>query len=485
MQNIEQALKVKNTYGSSDSTYGSSGSRKNEEIMTSIDSELLSPEKIFGSESSIAAMMRLCNELNSHNLVTQKCTDFHTKLVSNPTLTNGGRFDMTHVTQSSLKEINLTEIDSKILNGIVEGILNRDKLSFEFNKDRFEKAFEAELRKFGIKVGATNRLKNLLESRYLQADFQLNPRHKRNILYELNSITTADLYKFKLQNYFDRTEPTIDCFYSSRIQSSLLIVNDDKICTPIYAHEEIERYIQKVLFPCFSNYLIKKGIVNDMLIYSYFIRFGCISNPAGNILGEVFLKLNRGTFYLVDGNTNTAIPPLREKNIFSTTMPVTFSSLTYYNFMDNIPGSTSLTYLTSFFLRIDYGSIATLNGLPYKYIVSTLLYMIIPANQNDTYDYAKTQIMAIQDSQDIAEQRQLELEEQKRRDLHEWFRMREQLDKQGGNIQKKQSHSKKSKPKNIRKSKPKNIRKSKYNKHKCGKKTHKKYCKNKTKKKSK
>ena len=325
-----------------------------------------------------------------------------------------------------------------------------------FNKDLFKIAFQKELRKFGIKEGATNRLKNLDSRGFLELQ-QLNSRQKRHILYELNLTTTADLYKFKLQTYFDKRpdgpDHVTDCFYESGVERTTLRVNDNETCTPVYSNEEKKAYIENILFPCFSKYVVTKRFVSnpqDLLIYSYFIRFGCIFNPVGNILGGNFNLLTDVTYYLKDGNHTGEAEPIRDENIFSATTP-TFKTLMYIIIFN---ARVHQHHGESFFLPIDYGNLDTLNGLPYKYILPTLLYMMNTGNQDVTYDTASNiqEIKITQDGQDVLEQRKLELEDQEKIKLEEqekymdsWFRMREQMGTQGGNIQKKQSKCNKSK----------------------------------------
>ena len=154
-------------------------------------------------------------------------------------------------------------------------------------------------------------------------------------------------------------------------------------------------------------------------------------------------------------------------------MPVSFKSIVYLKIL-NLQWNTNGE---PFFLSIDYGNIDNLYAsFPYKYILSTLLYMSM--NPDVAYEDAK-RITTTQEQQleQVMQQRT-----QKHQELDRWLKMRTEgyLGTQGGNIQKKQSQSKKSKPKNKKK--------SSYHKSKCSKKnikTQKKYCKNKTKKRSK
>ena len=454
----------------------------------------LSLERVFASERSIAAMMRLCNEIKVEGFAdyATKCTSFNDRLgnSSNGTprlktgnLTNGKPFDMDRIVASSKEKINLSEIDAEHLDGMIEGMLNHNKMSFNFNKGRFKKVFQTELRDFGIRQGATNRLKKLdLEVQGVIASQELNSQQRRIILNQLNLSTTADLYKYKLQSYFDESseiDAVIDCFYGSGIARTLLFVNDDKKCTPLYEYDGkvvggLNEYIEGVLFPYFSNYLINKGILQEHRIYSYFIRFGCIFNPTGNPIVNYFNILSNQ--YLVDGNVEGSQNQVRDKNVFSRSMPVSFKSIVYLKIL-NLQNLQLNTNGEPFFLSIDYGNIDNLYAsFPYKYILSTLLYMSM--NPDVAYEDAK-RITTTQEQQleQVMQQRT-----QKHQELDRWLKMRTEgyLGTQGGNIQKKQSQSKKSKPKNKKK--------SSYHKSKCSKKnikTQKKYCKNKTKKRSK
>ena len=454
----------------------------------------LSLERVFASERSIAAMMRLCNEIKVEGFAdyATKCTSFNDRLgnSSNGTprlktgnLTNGKPFDMDRIVASSKEKINLSEIDAEHLDGMIEGMLNHNKMSFNFNKGRFKKVFQTELRDFGIRQGATNRLKKLdLEVQGVIASQELNSQQRRIILNQLNLSTTADLYKYKLQSYFDESseiDEVIDCFYGSGIARTLLFVNDDKKCTPLYEYDGkvgggLNEYIEGVLFPYFSNYLINKGILQEHRIYSYFIRFGCIFNPTGNPIVNYFNILSNQ--YLVDGNVEGSQNQVRDKNVFSRSMPVSFKSIVYLKIL-NLQNLQLNTNGEPFFLSIDYGNIDNLYAsFPYKYILSTLLYMSM--NPDVAYEDAK-RITTTQEQQleQVMQQRT-----QKHQELDRWLKMRTEgyLGTQGGNIQKKQSQSKKSKPKNKKK--------SSYHKSKCSKKnikTQKKYCKNKTKKRSK
>jgi hypothetical protein len=450
----------------------------------------LSLDRVFASERSIAAMMRLCNEIKVEGFADNatKCTSFNDRLKignsSNGTprlkignLTNGKPFDMDRIVASSKEKINLSEIDAEHLDGMIEGMLNHNKMSFNFNKGRFKKVFQTELRDFGIRQGATNRLKKLdLEVQGVIASQELNSQQRRIILNQLNLSTTADLYKYKLQSYFDESseiDAVIDCFYGSGIARTLLFVNDDKKCTPLYEYDGkvsggLNEYIEGVLFPYFSNYLINKGILQEHRIYSYFIRFGCIFNPTGNPIVSYFNILSNQ--YLVDGNVEGSQNKVRDKNVFSRSMPVSFKSIVYLKIL-NLQLNTNGE---PFFLSIDYGNIDNLYAsFPYKYILSTLLYMSM--NPDVAYEDAK-RITTTQEQQleQVMQQRT-----QKHQELDRWLKMRTEgyLGTQGGNIQKKQSQSKKSKPKNKKK--------SSYHKSKCNTKTQKKYCKNKTKKRSK
>ena len=305
----------------------------------------LSLERVFASERSIASMMRLCNEIKVEGFAdyATKCTSFNDRLgnSSNGTprlktgnLTNGKPFDMDRIVASSKEKINLSEIDAEHLDGLIEGMLNHNKMSFNFNKGRFKKVFQTELRDFGIRQGATNRLKKLdLEVQGVIASQELNSQQRRIILNQLNLSTTADLYKYKLQSYFDESseiDEVIDCFYGSGIARTLLFVNDDKKCTPLYDSDGkvgggVNEYIEGVLFPYFSNYLINKGILQEHRIYSYFIRFGCIFNPIGNPIVSYFNILSNQ--YLVDGNVEGSQNQVRDKNVFSRSMPVSFKSI--------------------------------------------------------------------------------------------------------------------------------------------------------------
>ena len=178
----------------------------------------------------------------------------------------------------------------------------------QFNKDILTRVYQEELNYFRILPNGTNRIKQLSDQVNDMMGEGQNPLTQEQLLSviaQTNMFTTADIVAYCLQSYYDQREREHDekfdinkSLYSSGIERTNAYF-DDAPCLPPHSHEVPEvDYIEKVLFQCFSSYMIKKGYrATD--IYRYMIRFGCIFstkiqllNFSRNCLGKSNLAMN-------------------------------------------------------------------------------------------------------------------------------------------------------------------------------------------------
>lgn len=278
----------------------------------------------------------------------------------------------------------------------------------QFEKDILTRVYQEELIYFRIRPNETNRIKQLLDQIDVMTGQGRNPLTQEQLLSviaQTNMFTTADIVAYCLQSYYDqRNEFNInESLYSSGIERTNAYF-DDAPCLPPHSDESKVDYIEKVLFKCFSSYMIKKGYrATD--IYRYMIRFGCILNPRSNIVVLLFNNLSNG-YYLRSPNLEEGSEHgFTDRNMFTGERNVVNLSSRMYSQI-----TTSSFYNVSgqpFMLTIDYGNIITLDAHPYAVVLQALFYM----RDNNVSDYERTKIRIMREED---ERRQAEEEEEKR-----------------------------------------------------------------------
>jgi len=267
----------------------------------------------------------------------------------------------------------------------------------EFNKDLFKQVFDEECRRHLIRQGGVNRVKTLLEDvdrMSMRGDTQLTAKQQQIVINKMNELTTDDTYIYCLQSYYDLSpEEATESFYSSGIERTAAYFNQTG-CEPSYSGEGKQEYIETVLFPCFSAFFTSKETKpND--IYRFFIRFGCIFNPRANIIVLLFNILSNNEYFLRSGNLDEGSEyGYTDQNIFS---EQGFSDVNFKSRMMLQITTSSFSNVAGqpFMMNIDYGSIITLDGRPYAFVLPTLFYMR-DHNVND-YEGTKTMIMRRQE----------------------------------------------------------------------------------------
>lgn len=272
----------------------------------------------------------------------------------------------------------------------------------EFNKDLFKQVFDEECRRHLIREGGVNRVKTLLEDvdrMSRRGDAQLTAKQQEIIINKMNELTTDDTYIYCLQSYYDLSpEEVTESFYSSGIERTAAYFNKTG-CEPAYLGEGKQEYIETVLFPCFSTFFTSKGTKpND--IYRFFIRFGCIFNPRANIIVLLFNILSNNEYFLRSGNLDEGSEyGYTDQNIFS---EQEFSDVIFKSRMLLQITTSSFTNVAGqpFMMNIDYGSIITLDGRPYAFVLPTLFYM----RDHNVNDYEGTKTMIMRRQKEIKEE---------------------------------------------------------------------------------
>lgn len=298
-------------------------------------------------------------------------------------------------------------------------------MSLRFEKDILKNVYHEELRYFGIGPGATNRIKQFLDQvndMIGEGQNQLTQKQLLSVINQTNMLTTSDIVAYCLQSYYDQggLDEVDESLYSSGIERTTAVFNDSPCepAYPSYPEETKPDYIEKVLFRCFSNYMIKKGYrAKD--IYRYMIRFGCIFNPRSNVIVQLFNNLSN-RYYLRSANLEEGSEyGYTDRNVFSGERNlINFSSMMYSQIttssFENVSGQP-------FMLIIDYGNIATLDSHPYAYVLQTLFYM----RDNRVNDYKGTKVRLIRE--DFQRQRQQQRQQQqKQEELDRWLEARTQ-----------------------------------------------------------
>ena len=272
----------------------------------------------------------------------------------------------------------------------------------EFNKDLFKQVFDEECRRHLIREGGVNRVKTLLEDvdrMSRRGDTQLTAKQQEIVINKMNELTTDDTYIYCLQSYYDLSpEEVTESFYSSGIERTAAYFNKTG-CEPAYSGEGKQDYIETVLFRCFSDFFISKGTKpND--IYRFFIRFGCIFNPRANIIVLLFNILSNNEYFLRSGNLDEGSEyGYTDQNIFS---EQEFSDVIFKSRMLLQITTSSFTNVAGqpFMMNIDYGSIITLDGRPYAFVLPTLFYM----RDHNVNDYEGTKTMIMRRQKEIKEE---------------------------------------------------------------------------------
>jgi hypothetical protein len=290
----------------------------------------------------------------------------------------------------------------------------------QFDKDILKQAYQEELRHFGIRSNGTNAIKQLLDQIDEMTGQGRNPLTNEQLLSviaQTNMFTTADIVAYCLQSYFDQggKDEVSESLYSSGIERTSAYF-DDTPCLPPHS-DEVPKvdYIEKVLFKCFSSYMINKGYREVMDIYRYMIRFGCILNPRSNIIVLLFNNLSND-YYLRSANLDEGSEyGYTDQNMFTGEL-INLSSrmqsqITTSSFF-NVAGQP-------FMLTIDYGNIITLDARPYAVVLQALFYM----RDKRVNDYEGTKIRIIQG--DIEREQQEEEKEAERRRQAEEERRRQ------------------------------------------------------------
>lgn len=309
----------------------------------------------------------------------------------------------------------------------------------QFEKDILTRVYQEELIYFRIRPNGTNRIKQLLDQ------IDSGAATQEQVIDQMNTFTTADIVAYCLQSYYDqRNEFDInESLYSSGIERTSAYF-DDAPCLPAHSDESKVDYIEKVLFKCFSSYMIKKGYrATD--IYRYMIRFGCILNPRSNIVVLLFNNLSNG-YYLRSPNLEEGSEHgFTDRNMFTGERNVVNLSSRMYSQI-----TTSSFYNVSgqpFMLTIDYGNIITLNARPYAVILQALFYM----RDKKVNDYERTKIRIMEGDiererqQEERQRQQEERRKQKQKELNQWLEARTQgfLQPGGGNRRIKSKKNKK------------------------------------------
>ena len=295
----------------------------------------------------------------------------------------------------------------------------------QFDKDILKQAYEEELRHFGIRSNGTNAIKQLLDQIDEMTGQGRNPLTQEQLLSviaQTNMFTTADIVAYCLQSYYDQggEDEVSESLYSSGIERTSAYF-DNAPCLPAHS-DEVPKvdYIEKVLFKCFSSYMIKKGYREVMDIYRYMIRFGCILNPRSNIIVLLFNNLSN-IYYLRSANLDEGSEyGYTDRNMFTGELTnlssKMYSQITTSSFYD-VSGQP-------FMLTIDYGNIITLDAHPYAVVLQALFYMR-DKRVND-YERTKIRIMRGDIEREQQEEEQQAKEEAERQRQQEAERQRQQ-----------------------------------------------------------
>ena len=291
-------------------------------------------------------------------------------------------------------------------------------MSLRFEKNILKEVYDEEIRHFGISPGANNKIKQFLEQDIMvmtnDGRNQLTQQQMLLAINNMNMFTSADIFTYCLQLYYDGGDVT-ESLYSSGIErtSAYFDTIQCKPPHPTYVGESKPEYIETVMFRCFSNYIVKKGYrAKD--VYRFMIRFGCIYNAMSsiNIIMQVFTLLSNNDYYLRSGNLDEGSEHGHaDRNLFTGSGKIinftssSYSQITSRSFI-NVRGQP-------FLLTIDYGNLDRLDARPYAYVLQALFYM----RDNRVSDYEGTKMRLMQE--DIQRQ-------QRQQELDRWLEARTQ-----------------------------------------------------------